>query len=119
MSNLIKDNRCNETYVPFTTEGDNCYSVVFDASKTLLDTIGECEDGITTGYIMGISDTTQYPTTVPIVTHSTDTAVMCVINSGKAILIIFEYEGEMWFNNYYSNQGGAQFSGWKKITTTT
>lgn len=118
MSNLIKDNKCNETYVPFTTEGDNAYIVEFDPSKTFKETLLECEEGITVGYIMGITDTSNYPTTVPVVTQSTNTAVMFVVNTGKAIFTVFEYDGDMWYNNYYTGMGGDVFSGWKKITVS-
>lgn len=113
--NLVKDNRCFSPYEE--PSGANAYDVTYNASNTLLQTIADCHSGITIGSIMGISDTTQYPVTVPVAQQSTESAVMTISKSNRATTVIFEYDGDMWFNHYYSNTGGAQLSGWKKVNT--
>lgn len=74
--------------------------------------------GVTMYRIVGISDTSIYPVVVPVGTHNSDAAVVTLINVGGTGLFIFEYDGDMYINHVYNSSGGAQFSGWFKVTTT-
>lgn len=114
MSNTVKDNKCFDPYVPFTTEGDNAYIKSSGVSDNLTNIIDDAELGITIYHIMGVGTDKDYPVNSTAGTNQPWIHVSITKYDDDDAVVNIEYDG----TTYYASWDGALGS-WHTVTATT
>lgn len=85
-----------------------------DGSSAVVDVIDSCKDGITI-YTLKICTDNNYPIALNL--SGSDGAIVIVRKLGTIGMIVFEYNGALYFAHYY-NSGTGVLGSWQMVTTT-
>lgn len=86
-----------------------------DGSSDVVDVIDSCKDG-TTIYTLKSCTDNNYPIALNL--SGSDGAIVIVCKLRTIGMIVFEYNGTLYFAHYYSNSGAGVLGNWKAVTTT-
>ena len=85
-----------------------------DGSSAVVDVIDNCKDGITV-YTLKICTDNNYPIALNL--SGADGAIVIVCKLGTIGMIVFEYNGALYFAHYY-NSGTGVLGSWQLVTVT-
>ena len=85
-----------------------------DGSSAVVDVIDSCKDGITI-YTLKICTDNNYPIALNL--SGADGAIVIVCKLGTIGMIVFEYNGALYFAHYY-NSGTGVLGSWQLVTVT-
>ena len=114
-NNVVKDNKC---FLPLENAVNAFVDDDIDKNTPLSTVFNDAKTGITMYNIVGTSDTSIYPVVVPVVSQSSNGAVVTLVKVTGAGVFIFEYDGDVYISHAYSRIGGVTVDGWYKVTTT-
>ena len=114
-NNVVKDNKC---FLPLENAVNAFVDNDIDINTPLPSIFTGAKNGITMYNIVGTSDTSIYPVVVPVVSQSSNAAVVTLVKVTGVGIFIFEYEGDVYISHAYSRIGGVTVDGWFKVTTT-
>ena len=86
-----------------------------DGSSAVVDVIDSCKDGITI-YTLKICTDNNYPIALNL--SGADGAFVIVCKLGTIGMIVFEYNGTLYFAHYYSSSGTGVLGSWQMVTVT-
>ena len=85
-----------------------------DGSSAVVDVIDSCKDGITI-YTLKICTDNNYPIALNL--SGADGAIVIVCKLGTIGMIVFEYNGALYFAHYY-NSGTGVLGSWQMVAVT-
>lgn len=86
-----------------------------DGSTSVVDIIDSCKNGITI-YTLKVCTDNNYPIALNL--SGADGAFVIVYKLGTIGMIVFEYNGTLYFAHYYNNSGTGVLGSWQLVTAT-